>query len=299
MLLLQYVSPVYHCFHAVHSDFTHHQTSSPQRNRASEPSFLSQLARNATCALIAVLLVVPIIYFASPTLYYRIYNKIAGTYRPMPNEQFDGIDLSHHNGPIDWAKLKGDKRIRYAYLKATEGYNHADSAYARNSACAKELGIMVGAYHVLTTKSPIALQFEWFASICKREDQDLIPMLDLEESVLAEWEYYQMTDSIQKFVTLAEEYYGVAPIIYSNYRFYQNYLEQNFPNHKFFIAKYGKQPPLAACAKQPPMLWQFTEHGSLPGIPKEVDFSRFINNMTLRDITLTDTIIPTPTNALQ
>ena len=42
----------------------------------------------------------------------------------------DGIDISHHNGKIDWEKVqKGHPEIRFVYIKATEGASWVDSNY--------------------------------------------------------------------------------------------------------------------------------------------------------------------------
>lgn len=244
---------------------------------------------------ICLLLIIPTLYFALPDIYYRLYNRLAGTYRPEPGEQFDGIDISHHNGTINWHLVAANKNIAFVYMKATEGYQHADSNYEQNLLAAKQLELKVGSYHMLTTKSPVRLQFESFKATALREQQDLIPILDLEENMLTDWDLSQVTDSVGLFLQLAQEHYGAAPIIYSNYRYYQQYLEPTFPNHTYFIAKYGKLPPLTEGKNQRPLMWQFTEHGKLAGIPKEVDLSRFANNMTISDILLPSHTSPTPT----
>lgn len=255
------------------------------------------IARFFCKILICLLLIIPVLYFALPDIYYRLYNKIAGTYRPEPGEQFDGIDISHHNGNIDWAKIATNQNIAFVYMKATEGYQHTDSVYTRNLLAAKKLGLKVGSYHMLTTKSPVRLQFESFKATADREQQDLIPVLDLEENMLTDWDLSQVADSVGLFLKMAEVHYGVKPIIYSNYRYFQAYLEPTFPDYTFFIAKYGKRPPQSEGDTQRPLLWQFTEHGAITGINKDVDLSRFANNMTINDILIQPDSIPTNTTS--
>lgn len=38
-------------------------------------------------------------------------------------KQFHGIDVSHHNGIIDWKTVSENKNMQFVYIKATEGKN--------------------------------------------------------------------------------------------------------------------------------------------------------------------------------
>jgi lysozyme len=42
-----------------------------------------------------------------------------------------GVDVSHHQGSIDWTQVAGDG-VQFAYLKATEGRDHRDARFAAN-----------------------------------------------------------------------------------------------------------------------------------------------------------------------
>lgn len=35
--------------------------------------------------------------------------------------QYDGIDISHHQGKIDWKEVAKDEQIKFVYIKATQG----------------------------------------------------------------------------------------------------------------------------------------------------------------------------------
>ena len=35
--------------------------------------------------------------------------------------QYDGIDVSHHQGKINWKEVAKDKQIQFVYIKATQG----------------------------------------------------------------------------------------------------------------------------------------------------------------------------------
>ena len=54
-----------------------------------------------------------------------------------------GVDVSHHQGRIDWPKVAGSG-VRFAYVKATEGGDFIDESFGQNWEQAKAVG---GAYH--------------------------------------------------------------------------------------------------------------------------------------------------------
>lgn len=57
-----------------------------------------------------------------------------------------GIDVSKHNGVIDYERVKKDD-YQFVIIKASEGKTYQDPAFGRNYRDAREAGLMVGAYH--------------------------------------------------------------------------------------------------------------------------------------------------------
>ena len=45
--------------------------------------------------------------------------------------QYDGIDVSHHQGQIDWKEVAKDKQIKFVYIKATQGTSIKDKTTNR------------------------------------------------------------------------------------------------------------------------------------------------------------------------
>ncbi|MGO8499592.1 GH25 family lysozyme, partial [Rhizobium ruizarguesonis] len=43
-----------------------------------------------------------------------------------------GIDVSHHQGDIDWNVVASQANVRFALMKATEGGDNRDSKFADN-----------------------------------------------------------------------------------------------------------------------------------------------------------------------
>ena len=125
--------------------------------------------------------------------------------------RYDGIDISSHQGIIDWAKVSSDKDIRFVYIKATEGATYRSPHYSTNITEARRYGLLVGSYHYITSTSSIDAQFKNFSKYALKSIQDLIPMLDVE--VRGHWSRSQLIDSVSKFCNLIERHYGVQPMI--------------------------------------------------------------------------------------
>ena len=64
----------------------------------------------------------------------------------QPVGALPGIDVSHHQGLIDWSQVAGSGQ-RFAFAKATEGSTFVDPNYAFNKSEAEMAGIVFGAYH--------------------------------------------------------------------------------------------------------------------------------------------------------
>ena len=94
--------------------------------------------------------------------------------------RYDGIDLSHHNGTVNWRKIKQNRDIEFVYLKATEGKTYTDPCYRRNIRNARAHGVKVGSYHYFRMTSGATEQFENLKRVIRKNEQDLIPMIDVE-----------------------------------------------------------------------------------------------------------------------
>ena len=93
---------------------------------------------------------------------------------------YNGMDVSHHNGDITWEVVKRDKRIEFVYIKASEGKTYVDPTYRTNLRNARKQGLKVGSYHFFRMTSGAHEQFRHFKTVVKKEEQDLIPMVDVE-----------------------------------------------------------------------------------------------------------------------
>ena len=72
-----------------------------------------------------------------------------------------GIDVSKYQGDIDWPRVRASG-VAFAFIKATEGGDHADERFADNWAAARAAGMPRGAYHYYYFCRPALEQAAWF-----------------------------------------------------------------------------------------------------------------------------------------
>jgi len=90
-----------------------------------------------------------------------------------------GVDVSVHQGAIDWASVKRD-HIAFAYIKASEGADLIDRRFATNWSAAHTAGVQRGAYHFFTLCTPAAAQAANFLRVVGSDLGELAPAVDLE-----------------------------------------------------------------------------------------------------------------------
>ena len=92
-----------------------------------------------------------------------------------------GIDVSNHNGKINWSKVKSDG-VELVYIKATEGTTYQDLWLENHYQGARSVGLFTGFYHFLVGTSQPESQAHNFYNQIKDKKNDLIPCLDIEVS---------------------------------------------------------------------------------------------------------------------
>lgn len=188
-----------------------------------------------------------------------------------------GVDVSHYQRDIDWEKVRLNE-VAFAFLKATEGKSLLDKKFKHNWQKSGEAGIIRGAYHFYRPHVSPEKQAEHFIATVELEPGDLPPVLDVEVKGLKSKEKLQ--NDLQVWLQLVEEAYGVKPIIYTNYKFYVDYLQGRFNDYHLWIAHY-KVPKLLLERSDSVKLafWQHTDAGVVDGIEGIVDCNVFYGNM--------------------
>lgn len=185
-----------------------------------------------------------------------------------------GIDVSRHQGTIDWEGLKnGDGKsapVQFVYMKATEGSDFTDKNFKNNFASAKEQGFVRGAYHYFSPYSGGLAQANMFIKTVKLQKGDLPPVVDVEERPKDKQRFIQ---ELKIFIAKIEEHYGVKPIIYSYKKYKEQYLSEPFFNKyplwvaHYYVSKLDENIEW--------LMWQCSDIGQLPGIKENVDINIF------------------------
>ena len=202
--------------------------------------------------------------------------------RPHKTPSIYGIDVSHHQGHINWNMVATDTNASYVYIKGTESSSYVDDEYERNIHEAKRNGIPVGTYHFFNPKVSGLVQFQNFSSVVDLKMQDLIPVVDVEHRGRVSLGYFHT--QLKTLLEEIERAYGVRPIIYTGVNFYNKYLSGMYKKYKFFIARYNTEDQPELCDDVPIVLWQFTPEGYVNGVKGHVDRSCLLDNYSLQDI---------------
>lgn len=192
-----------------------------------------------------------------------------------------GIDLSHYQGEVFWETVGGNTKVAYVYLKATEGGDRIDPTYERNIQLAQKNGLKVGSYHYYRPKTEQAKQLENFRTQCLPEEQDLLPMIDIETTQGLSTD--EFCDSLFKFLDMVEQAYQQKPLLYTFRNFYNRHLVGMIDDYQLMVAMYTADEPVLADERDITM-WQYTGKGRIVGINGYVDKSRFMGKHGLREI---------------
>ena len=230
-----------------------------------------------TAALLSFVLVVGSYYVFFRPYFYRFRpcfnHKYYDVCMPAGHSVY-GIDVSRHQGEIDWETLKKgnhpDAPISFVYVKASEGSDFKDKKFEENFENARKHGFMRGAYHYFSTTSSGVSQANLFISMVKLQPGDLPPVLDIEEKPKNKKKYI---DEVKIWLKKVEEHYGVKPIVYASSKYKKKYLDDPFfKEYPSWVAHYYI-PELTDGEEW--LMWQCTDLGVLPGIKEKVDINIF------------------------
>ena len=199
-------------------------------------------------------------------------------------DSFQGIDVSHHQGNIDWSAVKRSAPdLAFVYVKCSEGKSYVDPMFKENAEKAHSQGFKVGAYHYFRMTSSAHDQFRNFRSQMDKVTTDLIPMVDVERSDGKTRK--ELQDSLRVFLDLLANEYGSKPMIYGTNRSYNELCAPEFNDYPLYIGRYGNKEPVIKGLSHY-TIWQYSENGSIEGIPKPVDLCKFHSECSGLDITL-------------
>lgn len=186
-----------------------------------------------------------------------------------------GIDVSRYQNIIAWEEVKAMKvksiRIKFAFIKATEGIGNTDPQFHRNWRKARSNDIIRGAYHFFIASKDGKMQAENFIRRVELEPGDLPPVLDIEQR--NGMSPSQVRQEAKKWLEAIENYYKTKPIIYTNVDFYKNNLGSEFDKYPLWVAHYYEQQQPRI--RRDWIFWQHNDQGNVNGILSRVDFNVF------------------------
>ena len=182
-----------------------------------------------------------------------------------------GIDVSEHQGHIDWAKVAKDG-VQFAVIRAGYGreLNQKDDYFEQNYTAAKRAGIQVGAYWYSYADSVARAEQEAKTCLKVLEGKTFeLPVFfdqEYESSILA-LSSKTRTDIVLKFLETVKAA-GRTVGLYSSTNFIQTKLEESrLRKYPLWIAEYGSKLHYPGTV----WAWQYTSTGRVAGIRGNVD----------------------------
>lgn len=207
------------------------------------------------------------------------------TVHPATQSYTQGVDVSRHNGHVDWTKVRSSG-VAWAVAKATEGKSHIDPTFSANWAGMKAAGLVRGAYHFGHPGHDAVAQAKRFVKVVKPTHGDLPLVLDLEasdkETPAEVWAW------TKAFLAEIESLTGRPGILYTYTPFWTAQVgdPKEKVNCPLWVAAYIPQPNVAR-AWADWTFWQYTSKGTVDGVHTHVDRSYFLGTLAeLKQLTL-------------
>lgn len=202
------------------------------------------------------------------------YNEYISTPPYIDNERYPvkGIDISRHNGNIDFKKVK-EAGMDFVFIKASEGGDHRDSNFLDNYRNARAVGLKVGFYHFFRFDKEGVEQGVNFARCVGSRHSDLGLVIDIEQNTnpedIPKEVVIDRLSSMVDYLNLL----GFRVTFYSNVDGYYDYIAENFRGYPLWICSFHQYPLDADWT-----FWQYSHSGLIEGIEGKVDMNVFCGN---------------------
>ena len=190
-------------------------------------------------------------------------------YRPaLETGESYGVDVSNHQGSIDWAKVRSD-RISFAYLKATEGGDFVDATFQRNWTDASTAGVRRGAYHFFTFCTDGEAQARNFLPTVPIDSAALPAALDVEVAGNCSQRPARadMERQVLTWIDVVERATGKPVLLYVDRDFDERYASREWLNGPRWERRLWQRP------NEPWSVWQFSHVSHVKGVPGRVDLN--------------------------
>ncbi len=207
-----------------------------------------------------------------------------------------GIDVYNGDGCINWQMVAKDHK--FGICKATTRAGGVDTRLHTNMAGMAAAGLVRGAYHWLNMDDPVGqaqnflrhlhdVQYGgWTAGNPRFAwSTDMPPAVDVEDADLLTISNADLVGHVSRFLEVVEGETGRKCLFYVNRSFADEHLGDAFGGHPLWCAEYsGADAPVLPSGWKEWRIWQYSEHGTVDGVPNsgETDLNRF--NGSLEDL---------------
>lgn len=192
------------------------------------------------------------------------------------------MDVSRHQGTIDWAKVKASGKIDGVMLRAmgnsAEGKPskpYTDPQFARNYAECQRLGIPCGVYGYFkaTNKAQADKELAYFKKLLVGKTLQLPVAVDIEDETQQTLSKSALTD-LTAYCLSTVESWGVYALLYTGLWFGQTYLYMGgaaLKAYDVWLARYPKDQSKTKPEDKPKTaftfgMWQYTSTAHIPGV---------------------------------
>jgi GH25 family lysozyme M1 (1,4-beta-N-acetylmuramidase) len=192
------------------------------------------------------------------------------------------MDVSKHQGTIDWAKVKASGKIDGVMLRAmgnsADGLPskpYTDPQFARNYAECTRLGIPCGVYGYFkaTNKTQADKELAYFKKLLAGRSFELPVAVDIEDEVQKPLGKAALTDIAAHCLSTVESW-GVYALLYTGLWFGQTYLYMGgaaLKAYDVWLARYPKDQSKTKPEDKPKTaftfgMWQYTSTAHIPGV---------------------------------
>lgn len=212
-----------------------------------------------------------------------------------------GIDVSHHQGNIEWDAVKASG-IEFVIMKAMyENGHRIESSFLRNYEGAAGLKRGAYIYNIARNVAQAVEEAEDFVKILGGRELEFGVWLDMEDSKISKLSrktLWNIIDTEAEIITRAGYHVG----IYCNKYWYTSILDGSSlsKRYDFWVARYPQADNgtiKESLAPRYAKIWQYSSKGRVPGITGNVDMD--IELSDLFDNSPTGNPYPAPNKTLK
>ena len=195
----------------------------------------------------------------------------------IPNAVKKGLDVSHHQGEIDWEAVKNSD-IEFVIIRCGFGDDSTsqdDRYWLRNVQECERLGIPYGVYlySYATTTANARSEAKHVLRLLEGHNPSYPVYFDMEDNstLVSKSQFAEFADIFCSAVEAA----GYEAGVYANLSWWNTYLtDTRFSKWDRWVAQYNSQ-----CSYQGEYsMWQCTSNGTVPGIDGPADLNFLIQN---------------------